>query len=147
MWPAASLPKLTLREVAGLAEAQLLLVRWQLAKWLRPRGSLLDWSADAGPSRPEPGEWMVLKLVGWSVTRAASHGLFRPKCLVRSLAVRQMLARRGIRGAVMRIGVRRDAAGMFEAHAWVEYGGYVCGDSPTHVATFTPVSDRRLVTL
>jgi hypothetical protein len=43
-------------------------------------------------------------------------------CLVRASALRELLAADGVPAAVVRIGVRRGAAG-FEAHAWVELDG------------------------
>jgi len=138
------LRRITLREVAGLAEAQATLIVYQLAKWWAPRGRLLDWTAPSDPvARPDRS---TIEIVGWSVTRAARYGLFRPKCLVRALAIRRMLQRRGIENAVVRVGVRRDSAA-FEAHAWAEVGNIIVGDSAQHTATFTPVANARMVAL
>lgn len=47
-------------------------------------------------------------------------------CLTQSLAARLLLARAGF-DATLRFGVRRNATGDFEAHAWVESGGKVVG--------------------
>jgi hypothetical protein len=44
------------------------------------------------------------------------------RCLVRSLAVSGMLARRGIPAQLV-LGVRPDSSEPFTAHAWVEHGG------------------------
>lgn len=44
------------------------------------------------------------------------------RCLVRSLAVSGMLARRGIPAQLV-LGVRPDPSQPFLAHAWVEHGG------------------------
>jgi hypothetical protein len=43
-------------------------------------------------------------------------------CLVRALAASRLLAKNGYR-STLHIGVKR-TGGVFEAHAWVEYGGY-----------------------
>jgi Transglutaminase-like superfamily len=43
-------------------------------------------------------------------------------CLVRASALRDLVVRRGLELATVRIGVRRGANG-FEAHAWVEHVG------------------------
>ncbi len=43
-------------------------------------------------------------------------------CLVRASALHELIVARGLPGAVVRIGVRRDANG-FAAHAWVELDG------------------------
>lgn len=44
------------------------------------------------------------------------------RCLVRSLVVSGLLARRGIPAQLV-LGVRPDSSGPFMAHAWVEHGG------------------------
>ena len=71
--------------------------------------------------------------------RAARFGLLRPKCLVRSIALRNLLADRGIPGSIIRVGVRRKA-GEFVAHAWVELDGRIIGDDVAEVARFTPLN-------
>jgi hypothetical protein len=79
-----------------------------------------------------------------AVSRAAEHGLFRPFCLVRAIALQTMLAARGIRGSVVRVGVRNQE-GRFTAHAWVVWRDEVLGDRADHVATFTEVDDLRIL--
>lgn len=145
-WP-ARLRGLTLREIGLLLEAQYDLAACQVAKWRRPVGRLLDWSNVTGEQEVQPAARLqTLRSIGWAVTRAASYGAFRPQCLVRSLAIQRMLRRRGIAGSTIRIGVRlRD--GEFNAHAWVELGGLVIGDSRAHVESFTRITDHRLVEL
>jgi Transglutaminase-like superfamily len=55
-------------------------------------------------------------------------------CLGRALVVHTMLRRHG-HAAVLRIGVRRDGAAPFEAHAWVECNGaVVIGELPEMAA-------------
>lgn len=49
------------------------------------------------------------------------------KCLQKSLVLWALLRRQGI-NAELRIGVRREG-GNFEAHAWVEYEGFVLNDA------------------
>ncbi len=141
------LRRLSVRELLLLAEAQRDLLACQLAKWRRPVGELLDWSG--APDLPDANgriHYREVEAVAWAVTRAAAYGLFRPRCLVRSLAIQRMLRRRGVRAGSLAIGVRlRDGA--FEAHAWVELDGAVIGDSHQHVQTFTRITDHRLVEL
>ena len=143
----ARLRGLTLAEIGLLLEAQRDLLACQVAKWRRPVGELLDWNDVTGQQDVAlSARLQTLRSVGWAVTRAASYGVFRPQCLVRSLAIQRMLRRRGVSGSTIRIGVRlRD--GEFNAHAWVEIGGVVIGDSPAHVETFTRITDHRLVEL
>lgn len=64
------------------------------------------------------------RLVGWA---ARLH--WPPKtCLLRSLTLRWMLARRGI-DSRLRIGVRRVQADIL-AHAWIELAGQPVGETP-----------------
>jgi hypothetical protein len=51
-----------------------------------------------------------------------------------------MLERRGIDGAMVRVGVRR-MGGEFLAHAWVELAGQTLGDADEHVGSFVPLTD------
>jgi hypothetical protein len=128
----------TLRRVPGrdrflIAEALILLVSVRAALRLLPFGRLLrildrlarlrslKTAAHSEPSR-----------VFWSVEVGSrylpAHGI----CLVRALAARTMLARRGYR-VELRIGVAR-SGGLLQAHAWLEgpdgcaLGNGDCGD-------------------
>lgn len=133
---------LTRAECALLAEAQAALLAWQVRRWRRPVGRLLA----AAPPVAGPTEDPVLAAsLAWAVTRAARYGVFRPRCLVRALALQDLLARRGMASEI-RVGVRRDADG-FRAHAWVELAGRVLGDSPEYVRTFSAPADFRMVPL
>jgi len=143
----ARLRGLTMAEVGLLLEAQRDLLACQFAKWRRPVGELLNWKDASGEQAvPLTVSFQALRSIGWAVTRAARYGVFRPQCLVRSLAIQRMLARRGITGSTIRIGVRLHQ-GEFTAHAWVELAGLVIGDSRAHVETFTRITDHRLVEL
>jgi len=75
-----------------------------------------------------------------AIVRAAKFGVFRPQCLVRSVALSRMLDERGIDGAVVRVGVRR-ANGEFLAHAWVELAGETLADADDHVGSFVPLTN------
>jgi hypothetical protein len=78
-----------------------------------------------------------------AVTRASRYGVFRPQCLVRALALHQMLERHGVPGSTIRIGVRQtDRA--FVAHAWVERDGVVLGDTAANAATFALLTEARM---
>ncbi len=72
--------------------------------------------------------------IAWAVP-AAAQAVPRCTCLVRALAGRRMLWRRGIRSE-LRIGVAKSPD--FQAHAWLECDGtIVIGASGTH---FTPLA-------
>lgn len=129
-------------EVRRLVRAQLALIRARALVARRKTGELV---------RPEPvtptySRTDLVRAREWAlmVRRASVYGLFRPSCLTQSIALSQLLARDGIVDARIRVGVRR-VAGAVQAHAWVEYGGEVIGDFGEHVATFTQLTDVRLI--
>ena len=138
--------RLTVHDLRLVAEAQLVLISCQLAKWRRPIGRLI--APDSTPSGDETDrlDRQTARSVAWAVTRAARYGVFRPQCLVRSLAIQRMLRKRRVSTGSLNIGVRMHD-GSFEAHAWVEVDGAVLGDDPRHVQTFTKVTDFRMVEL
>ena len=67
---------------------------------------------------PETREMLAGQIVG-AVERASSVVPGTRNCLVRAIAARRMLARRGLRSE-LRIGVAKDAADGFTAHAWLD---------------------------
>ena len=88
--------RITAAEIRLIAEAQLVLVTCQITRWLRPTGRLLTSESEQQLEPATRPDYATAARIGWAVTRAARYGLFRPKCLVRSLAVQRMLRRRGI---------------------------------------------------
>jgi hypothetical protein len=77
-----------------------------------------------------------------AVNRVARYGLFRPRCLVRAIGLRRLLASHGMDATVC-IGVRqRD--GTFDAHAWVEFRNMVLGDHEEHTGSFTELPDIQV---
>jgi hypothetical protein len=133
------------RDWLELLDAQLALIRAQLIVATRARGKLIDRHPPTGTAASEGPSVDDARRLGIAVSRAARFGVFRPQCLVRSLALYAMLERRGIRGSRIRIGVRRDGE-QIAAHAWVEYGDFVLGDHDAHVASFTELADVRMRT-
>ena len=136
-------------DLVAFAWAQLELLRAQAIVWRRPIGRLIA-EPPPQPEEPrhtmhEPVEQRAAKIAR-AVDRAARRGVFRPKCLVRSLALHRMLERSAIRGSVIRIGVRRDGDELL-AHAWVEHRGITLIDSPSAVAVFSRLTDARLAGL
>ena len=104
----------------------------------RPIGSLATPTAGNPPA--DPAQLPEARRLALAVVRAARFGVFRPQCLVRSVALSQMLAGRRISGALVRIGVRRKN-GEFSAHAWVELAGETLGDADDHVGSFVPMTN------
>lgn len=122
------------------AQAALLRAQWRLRR--EPIGAFV--AREQGNDRLPAGDAVRARQLAQAVERTANHGLFRPFCLVRAIAIRDLLARHGIRGSDIRIGVRR-RGGEFNAHAWVRWGDEILGDRPEHVATFTEVDDIRVL--
>ena len=114
--PVSRLLTLDRRGWLDLLRAQVALLRAQWRLRREPLGSLairapIDLALVTGsPARAHA--------LGLAIERAATHGVFRPFCLVRTMALRELLLAEGIRGASIRIGVRRQG-GEFQAHAWV----------------------------
>lgn len=130
-----------LEEWTAAARAQWYLVRARLALLLKPKGRLLAAvSPLAAPATPSPEAMVRARQLALAVDRAAEHGLFRPTCLVRTIALERYLKREGVAGAVVRIGARQ-RNGRPEMHAWMEIGGTVLGDQPDAISTFTPLHD------
>lgn len=145
---AAALPA---AERGALARAQAALLAAQLRVWTRPAGRLVrlgpapaDASADAHrpPPRPHPAPSSPQALAR-AVDRAARGGLFRPACLVRALALHRLLARAGVAGARIRVGVRPEGARL-HAHAWVEVDGAPLGEDGRRAGGFQALQPAAL---
>lgn len=133
--------------LAMRAQGALLVAQFQL--YTRPKGSLLPKDAAHGgregslPPLPPLATRRTVWQVASAVRRASTYGVFRPKCLVRSLALHRLLQEHGIEGSVIRVGVRK-VEGKFEAHAWVELASRVVGDERDHVAGFAELMEFRM---
>jgi hypothetical protein len=125
--------------------AQLALVRAQRDMQSMPTGEMVrDEPVPAG--EPRSNRIDDARRVALAVNRAATFGFFRPKCLVKSRALRKLLDEEGVDGAQVKVGVQL-VSGRFFAHAWVEYGGVVVGDDPAAVARFVPMPGIRVAEL
>lgn len=91
-----------------------------------------DANADATAARARD----IANAVQWTAT----HGLFRPFCLVQSLAIQDLLHAADINGSEIRVGVKREG-NKLKAHAWVRWRGEVLGDDAQYVKSFTEVDD------
>lgn len=128
-----------------MVRAQAALLRAQRdMRSLPPGGMVRENAVDLAV--PAPNQVDDARRIALAVNRAATFGVFRPKCLVRSRALRKMLDAAGIAGAQVRVGVQL-TDGRFRAHAWVEYAGEVVGDDPAAVARFVPMPDIRVAEL
>ena len=139
---------LTPRELSELLWAQTTLLRAQRLVSTRPVGELIAAGemppSEAAQRNRVPDMEMAARLA-LAVQRAANHGVFRPLCLVRAVALNQMLEARGISGSQIKVGVRLQS-GRFAAHAWVELDQTVLGDRETNIRRFEPLTDLQLLT-
>lgn len=140
-----------LHRLAGLAPSELLLLlraQWALLRTvvrlrLQPPGRIVA-AGDApaaSAGEVDPAVMDQARAIERAVMRAARHGLVRPLCLGRAMALQSMLEARKIGGSRVRVGVQMDK-GEFAAHAWVEFGGRILGDSRSNVSTYVPLDAR-----
>jgi hypothetical protein len=128
-------------EIRDVAEAQLALLRAQALRWLRPLGEFVEvTSAESLQlSHASSAQRHTCDRVASAINRATRYGLFRPLCLTRAVALSRMLEAHGIAGHSIRIGVRREG-GSFTAHAWVELGNRVLGDTVSNTLSYVPLT-------
>src|SRR5262249_41622417 len=107
-----------------------ILSTYAVTRWRMPRGDIRDVvRANRGGLASAPGEpesisretWAVAARVARAVTKTLRVLPTDSRCLVQSLVLSRLLATRGIPSTLV-IGARADS--QFEAHAWVEHGGY-----------------------
>jgi len=79
----------------------------------------------SGAGAPVPGSVTVMAS---AVTTIAATPVLRSRCLARSLTL-WWLARRHGHDLELIMGVTPPAAGVLQAHAWVEYGGTPLNDT------------------
>jgi hypothetical protein len=134
-------------EMRDVAEAELALFRAQAMRWVRPLGQLVavaDQPSARLLSTPSTTQREMGERFAKAINRATRYGIFRPKCLARAVALSQMLDAHGIDGHCIRIGVRR-VDGNFTAHAWVELGKWILGDSDWSARSYVPLTEARVV--
>ena len=141
--------RLRLRELGEVSEAQVALLVAQLLVWTRPVGRFVEDVQRTSPGLQEPiarnsAQWREALRAARALRRAADHGILRPKCLVRAVALSRLLDKKGLPGSRVRVGVRR-INGEFAAHAWVELGQRVLGDDVLHVQGFAELLDVKVV--
>jgi len=70
-----------------------------------------------------------IERLAWALNTAARYVLGNHDCLTLAMSGQYTLNRRGIE-TDLRIGVKRDAAGALEAHAWLEKSGRILIGTP-----------------
>ncbi len=126
------------------AQAWILLLKHSIALRLCSRERVGRVVADAMKSHASGDSGDLEQARHWLkiANRAARHHVVRTNCLVRSLAGREMLARRRV-DATLRIGVSHDTDGGLQAHAWLESAGEVINDASDVTHRFVPFDDPR----
>jgi hypothetical protein len=124
-----------------------------LRAWRRlrrqPPGSIVAAVESAAPGAPAPLDATRrrrARAIERAVGIAATRGIFRPLCLVRAMAIHSLLEAHSLNGARIRVGVRLDG-GDFAAHAWVEFGDIILGDTTENVSRYVPLSEAQVVPL
>lgn len=131
------------RKLADRIAAQFALLRARRLLATAPIGALTerrqaDYTTEQGTKQADVAQraHQLADAVRWT----ARHGLFRPFCLVQSLAIQDLLRRAEIAGSEIRVGVRRDGNAL-QAHAWVRWHDEILGDDEAYVSRFTEVDD------
>lgn len=130
-------------ELRDVLDAQVALVQAQLLLMTRSRGAFSVADGGAGASSASEAEALLAERWASAVLRAARHGLFRPRCLARAIALSRLLSSHGVGGHTIRIGVSQEN-GRFVAHAWVERGASILGDSAAYTRKFAPLTNVRI---
>jgi len=82
------------------------------------------------------------KAIAKLVEIASRYGLYKPNCLQKSLLLWWFLQRRGLESE-LRIGVRKKET-LLEAHAWVEFQGWILNDRSDVDRQFAPFAGSIL---
>ena len=132
------------RDWRGLAQAQWTLLATQWRVWSRPTGALLQSTASRSTT-PAADDLQLATALGRLSSLASTYGLFRPSCLVRSLALQKTLDAHGLEGSVVRVGVRSVDDRKMAAHAWLEYGPLTIGESRTGTRAYVELAAVRWI--
>jgi len=101
---------------------------------------LAETGRDLDPHR----ETLVLR-IGWAVRLVAPHTPWQSTCLAQAIAASWLLRRRGI-PSTLYLGLAKDAADQWQAHAWLRCGPHILtGDTALRrfaiVSTFAKPAD------
>lgn len=91
-------------------------------RWTRRLFGCVSSSDDMQSKSITPEQITRARAVTQRLRRVADRLPWHSTCLVRALSGRMLLARRGLRGGVVRFGVKAGADGCVAAHAWLIFG-------------------------
>jgi hypothetical protein len=140
---AATWSRLETRDKILFLVAGLLVVTVRVGLWILPFRVLYRISRKLCGAMAPRSRWNTADVI-WAV-RAMSARVPHASCLTQALAAQVLLSWNDQRPD-LRIGVARSAAGVFEAHAWVEWQGKILiGGGRSHSKfTALPHFDRIL---
>ncbi|MGA7617190.1 MAG: lasso peptide biosynthesis B2 protein [Thermoanaerobaculia bacterium] len=119
------MPPFTVSDLLLFAEAYLRLTWASAMVAFRPRHVIRTMLLPIKPARRVPAK--SAETIARDLAAAARWHVLRPACLTRSLALRDMLLRRGY-PAVLRVSLDRDPGKAVIGHAWIEMEGRVLND-------------------
>ncbi|WP_211099791.1 lasso peptide biosynthesis B2 protein, partial [Azospirillum sp. TSO5] len=123
----SDISEMAMREALARIEATAaLIIAWVLVfiipfRWSRRCFGPVTSATDQPPHLPSPSHVARAKIVTRRLHRVAHCLPWHSSCLVLALSGRMVLARRGIRGSVVRFGVKVEN-GRVDAHAWLMLG-------------------------
>jgi len=130
--------KLSPGDQALLAEALITVVAVRAALWIVPFRFLRPRLERQVNSPRHLASQSDVQRISWAVSKV-SGVVPRATCLTQAMSVRWLLAQRRI-GCTLRLGVKRDPAGVFCAHAWVEYADRVVIGGQPDLTEFAPLA-------
>lgn len=111
-------------------------------RWTRRLFGSVEASANLKTPEILPVQLTRAHAVAQRLRRVADWLPWHSTCLVRAIAGRMLLARRGLRGSVIRFGVKIEAGGQVAAHAWLIFGPVtLLGED--EAVDFQPLADLR----
>ena len=136
------------RQFAGLSpperwlllRAAVLVAGVRLALWTMPFRwvrFVLGTKMGAGPAVSPSLEAIRVTRLAWAV-QAAARRVPGASCLTQALALQYLLAQTGERAEV-HIGVAKDSARGFEAHAWLEHRGAILVGDNGELKRYAPI--------
>jgi hypothetical protein len=82
----------------------------------------------------------IVSRIAWSLSTASRRVLGRDNCLAQAMAARVMFNRFGY-PAEIKFGVKKDSAGVLQAHAWVFNGDQVLvGGEGLDLSSYAPLN-------
>lgn len=133
----AKLFNLPLSDQRRLIQTGLLVIAFRIGLWVLPFRVLRS-AVSKVSRRAKKGTETDLTRVGRQVV-SVSRFVPSASCLTQALAAQVLLLREGF-SPTLQIGVARDSAGAFKAHAWVECEGKtIVGDFTSTALNYAPL--------